>query len=224
MLQDENDRLRGLLVSDAESSLQRSYFEVAICDLKRETMSKGQIVRGSVENQILFIRGQRVMLDSDLAELYGVTVKRLNEQVKRNRDRFPDDFMFQLTAAEHEALRSQNATSNKGRGGRRYPPYAFTEHGAIMAATVLNSQRAVEMSVFVVRAFVRLRELLGTHKQLAAKVEELERQLETHDETIKQIFEAIRELMEPPSPPSKQIGFRPNGPSKPKALKAGAAH
>ena len=114
-----------------------------------------------VESRILVLRDHKVILDTDLAELYGVSVKRLNEQVKRNEERFPADFMFQLTPTEHEALRSQFATSKQGRGGRRYPPYAFTEHGAIMAATVLNSERAVEMSVFVVRAFVRLRESLS---------------------------------------------------------------
>src|ERR1700736_328073 len=114
-----------------------------------------------VESRILILRGHKVILDSDLAELYGVPVKRLNEQVKRNVERFPADFMFQLSAREHDHLRSQFATSKQARGGRRYPPYAFTEHGAIMAATVLNSKRAVEMSVFVVRAFVRLRELLA---------------------------------------------------------------
>src|ERR1700758_797353 len=115
----------------------------------------------SVESRILVLREQKVILDSDLSELYGVPVKRLNEQVKRNRERFPADFMFQVNAEELESLRSQNATSKPSRGGRRYAPYAFTEHGAIMAATVLNSERAVEMSVFVVRAFVRLRGMLA---------------------------------------------------------------
>src|SRR5262245_20664095 len=116
---------------------------------------RNAIVRPSVEGRILFIRGHKVLLDSDLAELYGVSVKRLNQQVKRNPERFPADFMFRLTASEFEALRLQNATSKKTRGGRRYLPFVFSEHGAIMAASVLNSRRAVEMSVFVVRAFVR---------------------------------------------------------------------
>src|SRR3979411_3413218 len=131
-----------------------------------------------VESRILILRGHKVILDSDLAELYGVPAKRLNEQVKRNAERFPADFMFQLSAREHGFLRSQIATSKKGRGGRRYPPYAFTEHGAIMAATVLNSSRAVQMSVFVVRAFVRLREMLAANKSLAAKIDELENQID----------------------------------------------
>src|SRR5216684_7003979 len=142
-----------------------------------------------VESKILILRGHKVILDSDLAELYGVPAKRLNEQVKRNAERFPADFMFQLSPKEHDFLRSQIATSKKGRGGRRYPPYAFTEHGAIMAATVLNSERAVQMSVFVVRAFVRLREMLATNRRLVAKLTELERRLENHDADIRELVE-----------------------------------
>jgi phage regulator Rha-like protein len=160
-----------------------------------------------VESRILILRNQRVILDSDLAELYGVTVKRLNQQVNRNQERFPADFMFQLTAKEGKALRLQIATSKKGRGGRRYPPYAFTEHGAIMAATVLNSKQAIEMSVFVVRAFVRMREVLAKNRQLAAKINELDRRLETHDSAIQDLMEAIRELMVPEEAPLRKIGF-----------------
>lgn len=126
-----------------------------------------------VDARILYLRDQKIILDADLAELYGVTVKRLNEQVKRNLARFPSDFLFQLTRAEQDVLRSQIATSNNGRGGRRYLPYAFTEHGAIMAATVLNSKRAIQMSIFVVRAFVRIREALATSRQIAVKLAEL---------------------------------------------------
>jgi len=161
-----------------------------------------------VESRILIVRRQRVILDSDLAALYGVTVKRLNQQVNRNQERFPADFMFQLTSTEDKALRLQIATSKKGRGGRRYLPYAFTEHGAIMAATVLNSARAVEMSVFVVRAFVRMREMLAKNRQLAAKINELDRRLETHDTTIQDIIEAIKELMVPEGPSKRRIGFQ----------------
>lgn len=161
-----------------------------------------------VESRILIVRRQRVILDSDLAELYGVTVKRLNQQVNRNQERFPADFMFQLTSTEDKALRLQIATSKKGRGGRRYLPYAFTEHGAIMAATVLNSPQAVEMSVFVVRAFVRMREMLAKNRQLAAKINELDRRLETHDTTIQDIIEAIKELMVPEGPSKRKIGFQ----------------
>ena len=165
-----------------------------------------------VESRILIVRRQRVILDRDLAELYRVTVKRLNQQVKRNQERFPADFMFQLTSTEDKALRLQIATSKKGRGGRRYLPYAFTEHGAIMAATVLNSARAVEMSVFVVRAFVRMREMLAKNRQLAAKINELDRRLETHDTTIQDIIEAIKELMIPEGPSKRKIGFQlPSG-------------
>jgi len=149
-----------------------------------------------------------VILDSDLAELYAVPVRQLNQQVKRNRDRFPTDFMFQLTAKEEQALRSQFVISKKGRGGRRYPPYAFTEHGAIMAATVLNSKQAIEMSVFVVRAFVRMREMLAKNRQLAAKINELDRRLETHDTAIQDIIEAIKELMLPEEPSKRKIGFQ----------------
>lgn len=126
----------------------------------------------SIESRILVLRRNKVILDTDLAELYGVSVKRLNEQVKRNRDRFPIDFMFRLSAKEYEILRSQSATSKVGRGGRRFLPYALTEHGAIMAATVLNSEHAVEMSLFVVRAFVRMREMLAQNRQITAKIED----------------------------------------------------
>src|SRR5256884_3431521 len=150
-----------------------------------------------VESRILVLRGHRVILDADLAELYGVEVKRLNQQVKRNIDRFPGDFVLQLSSAQYESLRLQIATSKEGRGGRRYLPYAFTEHGAIMAATVLNSKRAIEMSIFVVRAFVRMREMLSANRQLAAKIEELDHRLGTHDDAIQELMDAIKELMIP---------------------------
>jgi hypothetical protein len=170
-------------------------------------MPKSRVLLASVESRILLLRQHKVILDMDLAELYGVSAGRLNEQVKRNRERFPADFMFQLTAKEDRILRSQNAISRK-HGGRRYLPYAFTEHGAIMAATVLNSERAVEMSVFVVRAFVRLREMLATNRQLAPKIDELERRLETHDTAIQEIIDAIKELMSPEETPRDKIGFQ----------------
>jgi hypothetical protein len=172
-------------------------------------MSKSQTALAlPVESRIIVLRHQKVILDSDLAELYGVPVKRLNEQIKRNQERFPSDFMFQLNPEEQASLRSQSATSNQGRGGRRYAPYAFTEHGAIMAATVLNSARAVEMSVFVVRAFVRLREMLAANEQLAAKIDELELRLDTHDASIQDLLEAIRELMAPEPASDRKIGFQ----------------
>jgi hypothetical protein len=166
------------------------------------------MLRRPVENRILVLRRRKVLLDSDLAELYRVTVKRLNEQVKRNAARFPEDFMFRLTPAENRLLRSQTATSNDGRGGRRYPPFAFTEHGAIMAASVLNSPRAVEMSVFVVRAFVRLNEMLASNRELAAKVMELNRRLDSQDAAIHSIVAAIQRLMKPPAKRIPRIGFR----------------
>ncbi len=162
----------------------------------------------AVESRILLLRHQRVILDVDIAELYGVPVKVLNQQIKRNQKRFPLDFVFQLSAKEYTALRSQFVTSKETRGGRRYLPYAFTEHGAIMAATVLNSERAVEMSVFVVRAFVRLREMLANNRKLAGKIDELENRLDTHDSTIQDLIEAIKELMRPEDPPRKRIGFQ----------------
>jgi phage regulator Rha-like protein len=162
----------------------------------------------SVESRIFFLRHQRVILDTDLAELYGVPVRQLNQQVKRNADRFPPDFVFQLKAREQEVLRSQIVISKKRRGGRRYLPFAFTEHGAIMAATVLNSERAVQMSVFVVRAFVRLREMLATNRSLAAKLDELENRLDSHDSSIQELIEAIRELMIPEDLPRSRIGFQ----------------
>jgi hypothetical protein len=161
-----------------------------------------------ISSSILFVRGQRVLLDSDLAALYGVTTKRFNEQVRRNQARFPADFMFQLTAEEVTGLRSQIATSNVGRGGRRYAPYAFSEHRAIMAATILNSPLAVEMSVYIVRAFVQLRDMLGSNKELARRLDDLERKLASHDQAITGILKAIRELMSPPPEPKRRgIGF-----------------
>jgi len=165
-----------------------------------------------IERSIFLIRGEKVILDADLAELYGVETRRLNEQVRRNIERFPHDFMFQLSPEEFSNLKSHFATSRSGWGGRRKLPFAFTEHGAIMAASVLNTSRAVEMSVFVVRAFVRLRSMLATHKALAAKVGELERILTTHDEQIIALIQAIKRLMTPPEPPKKRrIGFHAKG-------------
>jgi aromatic ring-opening dioxygenase LigB subunit len=160
-----------------------------------------------VESKILLIRGHRVILDSDLAELYCVEVKQLNQQVKRNARRFPRDFIMRLSVQEAANLRSQIVTSSSGHGGRRSRPYAFTEHGAIMAASVLNSKRAVEMSIFVVRAFVRMREALTANRQLLSKLEELEKRVEGHDANIQELIEAIRELMQPLPATGRRIGF-----------------
>ena len=182
------------------------------CDagLRREgimTKDSSVVPIERVEKRILLMRGQKVMLDTDLAELYGVTTKRLNEQVKRNKERFPEDFMFRLEPDEQKEL-----VANCDRLARLKHstalPYAFTEHGAIMAASVLNSARAVEMSIYVVRAFVRLREMLATHKDLARKLDQLERKLATHDEEILMIVKALRELAAPQQRPKRRrIGF-----------------
>jgi hypothetical protein len=153
-----------------------------------------------IEDMIFLIRGQRVMLDFDLAKIYGVTTKSLNQALKRNLNRFPPDFAFQITNQELATLRSQIVTSKKGSGGRRYLPWVFTEHGAIMLASVLNSDRAVQMSVSVVRAFVGMREQLVAHKELAKKLDELENRVSGHDEAIGNLFEAIRQLVETPPP------------------------
>lgn len=160
----------------------------------------------AVAQRILVIRGRQVMLDADLALLYGVETRTLVQAVKRNPLRFPPDFMFQLSAEEWAALRSQNVTS-KGRGGRRYAPYAFTEHGALMLSSVLNSATAAEVGLHIVRTFVRLREALASHKELAAKLEELERKVGSHDQAIASLMTAIRQLMEKPEPASRSIGF-----------------
>lgn len=190
---------------------------------KRNEIAKADpiIPAGVVEQKILVIRGQRIILDSDLARLYGTTTKRLNEQVRRNAARFPEDFVFQLSASELDALsRSQFATLNSGQRSQKRPapsrrgsnvkyrPYGFTEHGAIMAANLLRSEQAVKVSVFVVRAFVKLREMLATNRELSQKLAELERRLENHDEQIMALIGAIRQLMEEPKPKRKPpIGY-----------------
>jgi hypothetical protein len=163
-----------------------------------------------IQQAILLIRGKRVMLDADLAELYGVSTKRLNEQVKRNRNRFPEDFMFQLTSSEKTEVVAKCDHLAKLKYSPTHP-YAFTEHGAIMLAAVLSTPRAIEVSVFVVRAFVRLREILATHKELAHKLAELEGKIETHDEAIRSLVSAIRQLMAAPERPPKKIGFQLRG-------------
>jgi len=160
-----------------------------------------------IESRITILRNQKVILDTALADIYGVSVKRLNQQVNRNRERFPSDFMFQITAREFTILRLQFATSRLRHGGRRSLPYAFTEHGAIMAATVLNCKQAVEMSVFVVRAFVRMREILAANKEFVDRLNELEEHLGAHDDTIQKIIGAIRKLMNPTRSRGK-IGFK----------------
>ena len=157
-----------------------------------------------IEKAIYFIRGEKVMLDRDLARLYEVETKILNRAVKRNLQRFPLDFMFQLTEDEADALRCQIGTSNKGRGGRRYLPYVFTEHGVAMLSTVLNSERAITANIEIMRAFVKLRQLLVSDIELARRLDELESK---YDKQFKIVFVAIRQLMTKPVRERKEIGF-----------------
>jgi hypothetical protein len=164
---------------------------------------------GEVAQRIHLIRGQRVVLDVDLAAFYGETTKRFNQQVSRNRQRFPEDFMFQLDDEEFAALRLQSATLKTGRGQhRKYLPYAFTEHGAIMAATLLNSPRATALSIYVVRAFVELRGMLSTNRELVVKVHTLERKVSVHERNIAQLADSMADLLAAPPPqPKRPIGF-----------------
>ncbi len=164
-----------------------------------------QIPIESIASRIFLVRGQKVMLDSDLAGLYGVTTSALNQAVRRNTDRFPPDFMFQMTDQEFSNLKSQFVTSSWG--GRRKLPLVFTEQGVSMLSSVLHSERAIQVNIAIMRAFVQLREMLSTHKELAHKLEELERKVGVHDQTIVQLIEAIRQLMEPPADKKKQIAF-----------------
>jgi ORF6N domain len=165
-------------------------------------------IQTKLESQIHIVRGQRVMLDTVLAALYGVTTSALNQALKRNRSRFPVDFAFQLSFAELGTLRSQSVISNTGRGGRRTRPWVFTEHGAIMAASLLNSRRAVDTSIYVVRAFVRLREASTAHAALLGKLKEIERKLGDHDEDLKDMFGMLHRILAPPRVKNRQIGFR----------------
>jgi hypothetical protein len=176
----------------------------------KNVMEERELSETNIVQRIFYLRGQKVMLDSDLAELYGVTTMRLNEQVKRNPKRFPTDFMFQLSEDDWKNLISQNAISSslpvqKKWGGRRKLPFVFTEHGTIMLAAVLNSERAVFASIYVVRAFVKLREFLEVNKELARKIEELEAK---YDEQFSIVFQAIRELIQKKNEPLTPIGFR----------------
>src|SRR3990172_2272519 len=165
------------------------------------------IPQESIESKIFSIRGKRVMFDRDLANLYQVETKVLNQAVKRNIQRFPDDFMFQLTKEEFNSLRSQIVTLKRGQH-RKYLPYVFTEQGVAMLSSVLNSERAIQVNIAIMRAFVRLREVLSTHKKLANKLDELERKTEKHDEEIRAIFGVIRQLMTVPAEPKGKIGFQ----------------
>ena len=174
-------------------------------------MKRELVPQEMIENRIFLIRGQKVMIDHDLASLYGVPTKVFNQAVRRNIRRFPDDFMFQLTPEETLALRSQNVTSNlrsqigtSKRGGRRYLPYVFTEHGILMLSSVLNSERAIQVNIQIMRTFTRLRRLLAGHRELRRKIEEMEKK---YDGQFKAVFDAINELMEIPDRTVKNVGF-----------------
>lgn len=167
------------------------------------------VSRERIEQTILVLRGHRVMLDADLAKLYGVTTFNLNKAVKRNIDRFPDDFMFRLATQETTALTFQIGISKPGgRGGRRYAPYVFTEQGVAMLSSVLRSKRAIQVNIAIMRTFVKLRELAASHRSLATKLAQLERKVGGHDGQIRSLFDAIRQLMEPPATKSRRIGFK----------------
>lgn len=184
---------------------------IAMARKRNELIAEKQIL-----STIMIIRGEKVILDSDLAALYGVETRRLNEQVRRNIHKFPDDFMFQLTKDEFDNLKSQIATSTSGWGGRRKPPLVFTEHGALQAANVLSSQQAIKMSVFIVRAFVRLRKMVLTNEKLSKKFAQLEKRVSDHDEILVEIVREIRKLIDAPKPSGKRksIGFVASNKSK----------
>jgi hypothetical protein len=180
-------------------------------DRTKELAPEKRIVR-----IIMIIRGEKVILDSDLAELYGVETRRLNEQVRRNLDKFPKDFMFQLTKEEFDNLKSQCEISSSGWGGRRKPPLVFTEHGALQAANVLNSKQANKMSVFIVRTFIRLRAMALTNEKLSRKVDQLEKRVSNHDKILIELVREIRKIIDTPAPTGKRksIGFVIPGKSK----------
>jgi hypothetical protein len=176
-----------------------------------------------IEHAILLIRGQRVMLDRDLAAMYGVTTSNLNKAVRRNLSRFPADFMFQLTADEADSSRFQFGILKRGLN-IKYLPYVFTQEGVAMLSGVLRSPRAEQVNIAIMRAFVRLRETLSLHKELAHKLSELERKIENHDENIRALFEAIQQLMTPPEQPRREIGFRVKEDSPPYRVKTKRKH
>jgi hypothetical protein len=170
------------------------------------------VAEEAIIRKIYLIRGQKVMIDRDLAELYGVETKQLKRQVRRNIDRFPDDFMFELSDEEFQEWRSQFGTSNEGdKMGLRYAPYVFTEQGVAMLSTVLNSERAIKVNIQIMRIYTKMREMLLTHKDILLKLEQLERQVEQNSEDIQMIFTALKELLNPPREPRPRIGFRRSG-------------
>jgi ORF6N domain len=188
------------------------YFEITICDFKCCDMAKESktlmIPDELVMNKIYLIRGQKVMLDRDLAELYSVETKVLKQAVRRNIDRFPDDFMFELTQNEFQSLRSQIVTSKIGRGGTRYSPAAFTEQGVSMLSSVLNSETAIRVHIQIIRVFAKMRALLLTHKDILLQLEKMEKKLSSHNQDIILIFKYLKQLLNPPTPARRKIGFR----------------
>jgi hypothetical protein len=176
--------------------------------MNKEKNTEVSIPEEVIISKIYLIREKKVMLDRDLAELYGVETKRLKEQVRRNKDRFPDDFMFEMSKEELEDWRSQFATSNREVMGLRVPPFAFTEHGAVMLASVLNSNRAIQVNIQIVRIFTRLREVVLDNKEILLKLEQLERRTEKHNKDIEMIFTALRQLLDSEQSPREQIGFK----------------
>jgi len=183
-----------------------------MADSAEENAELHIVAAQAIEKRIFVVRERQVMLDEDLADLYGVETKRLIQQVKRNLKRFPGDFMFQLARAETEALRSQIATSNDGRGGRRYAPYVFTEQGVAMLSGVLRSERAITVNIEIMRAFVELRRVAGSFRELQEQLDQMEldigARLSEHDEQLRQIFEALRQLIAPPPNAKRPVGFR----------------
>lgn len=182
-------------------------------DRTKEESSLELIPLPAIQKRIVVVRKRHVMVDEDLAELYGVQTGRLIEQVKRNIDRFPSDFMFQLKKDEAAALRSQSATSKEGRGGRRYAPYVFTEQGVAMLSGVLRSQTAVAVNIAIMRAFVELRRVAASYTAIERRLEDFERETKTklgrHDQQLEEIFQALRQLISPPPRPKRPVGFRP---------------
>jgi phage regulator Rha-like protein len=200
-------------MSNARRGPRALALSVEVVDQSAAEVGLELIPAPAIQKRILIARERQVMLDEDLAELYGVETRRLIEQVKRNIERFPADFMFQLSKEEAAALRSQTAASGSGRGGRRYAPYVFTEQGVAMLSGVLRSKRAVAVNIAIMRAFVELRRAAASYTALEERLEELEREtkakLGQHDQQLGEIFQALRHLISPPPRPRRQVGFRP---------------
>ena len=195
------------LVDEVDPTLAKSVTRKSGSNAQETTATLSDRSRDEIESLVHVVRGQRVMLDSDLARLYGVTTKRLNEQVARNADRFPEDFAYQLTQQEVTTLRSQIVTSKPGRGGLRYPPWVFTEHGVAMLSSVLRSPTAVRVNIEIMRAFVRLRRLMATPGELVEQLTRLAQTVQLHDEQIQSIIQALNAMQEQPEEPRRRIGF-----------------